>query len=338
MTVDATTAEGGTSGPLAFEVRRDDLRRTRVVVGRPGAVRVDRIALTANTVTYGVMGDALGYWSIFPASEPGWGVVPAWGLGTVLATGQQLYGLFPMASHVDLDLDDELVDRSAHRQALSPLYNRYLPMAPDTPHLDEQLVLRPLLGTSFLLADALADERATVVVASASSKTALGLALLLEQPVVGLTSPRHRAFVASLGAYDRVLAYDEVGELAGVEGPLAYVDPSGNAAVRAAVRDAVGPRLRRDVVVGATHWREMGEPPGDAEVFFAPSHLEAMTARLGAGELRRRMGAALVDLMRQAGARLTIERSSGTEALDRVWGALLDGAVDPDRAHVVSVR
>ena len=51
------------------EVRRDDFRATRVVEGAEGIVRIDRFALTANNVTYAVMGDALSYWQFFAASE-----------------------------------------------------------------------------------------------------------------------------------------------------------------------------------------------------------------------------------------------------------------------------
>ena len=50
-------------------------------------------------------------------------------------------------------VDDELFERSPHRADLPATYNRYMPLAPDTPHLDEMLLLRPLFGTSFLIED-----------------------------------------------------------------------------------------------------------------------------------------------------------------------------------------
>jgi hypothetical protein len=44
------------------EVRRGDLRSTRVVEGGGERnVRVERFALTANNVTYGLFGDTMGY-------------------------------------------------------------------------------------------------------------------------------------------------------------------------------------------------------------------------------------------------------------------------------------
>jgi hypothetical protein len=132
---------------MDIEVRRDDFRDTRVVGGEEGNVRIDRFALTANNVTYAVMGDTLSYWQFFAASEDGWGRVPVWGIGEVLETGETIYGYFPMSSHVTMKLDDRLMEVSEHRRELPATYNRYIRVEPDTPHLDEMLLLRPLFGT-----------------------------------------------------------------------------------------------------------------------------------------------------------------------------------------------
>ncbi len=323
-----------------FEVRRDDLRQTRFVDGAgEGNVRIERFALTANNVTYGVMGDALSYWTFFPASEEGWGHIPVWGLGTVVETGQTVYGYLPMSSSVTMALDGELVDRSSHRSGLPGVYNRYLPLAADAERLDEMLLLRPLFGTSVALEDFLAGAEGTVVLGSASSKTAYGLAFLLAwagRPVVGLTSQRNRGFVEALGVYDRVLAYDEAGSLSGEA--VVYVDMSGDAGVREAVHAAAD--VRRSVVVGATHWEDVGSGGGGdeaPELFFAPTHLEAMTERLGAAGLRQRMGEAWSAFMGRVDDFMAIEHHSGPDALERLWRSLVDGDVDPRRGHVVTL-
>jgi hypothetical protein len=157
--------------------------------------------------------------------------------------------------------------------------------------------------------------------------------------VIGLTSPGNRAFVESLGVYERVLAYDEIGELAGGEAPLVFVDMAGDAAVREAVHRAAGERLRHSAVVGATHWERLaggGDLPGPApEFFFAPTHLERMSAELGPAELQRRLGAAWEDFLGRLGSWMDIEHGEGPEALERVWLAFVDGEVDPRRGHVL---
>jgi hypothetical protein len=56
-----------------------------------------------------------------------------------------------------------------------------------------------------------------VILSSASSKTAFGLAFLLAQrkqvEVVGLTSKSNADFVGKLGCYDRVATYDQIASL-----------------------------------------------------------------------------------------------------------------------------
>jgi len=44
-----------------------------------GALRlkIESFSVTANNITYAVIGDMFGYWNFFPA-EGAWGVVPMW--------------------------------------------------------------------------------------------------------------------------------------------------------------------------------------------------------------------------------------------------------------------
>ena len=74
-------------------VDRSDLSHTELVDAAdvdPGdgqvVLRVDRVGMTANNVTYAVFGDAMQYWDFFPA-EPrdgvSYGRVPLWGFAEV---------------------------------------------------------------------------------------------------------------------------------------------------------------------------------------------------------------------------------------------------------------
>src|SRR6185295_5193515 len=137
--------------PMDFLVDRADLRRTTFVPGRHSGdtpvgrgevlVRIDRFAPTANNVTYGAVGDMIGYWSFFPA-EGGWGRIPVWGFADVVRsahdavpTGGRLYGYFPMSTHLVLQADHVtpagLIDAAPHRAALPPIYNNYTRVASD---------------------------------------------------------------------------------------------------------------------------------------------------------------------------------------------------------------
>src|SRR5262249_41621284 len=208
-------------------------------------LRIDAFAFTANNVTYAVAGDMMSYWSFFPGPA-GWGRVPVWGYSDVLrsnhselAVGERIFGYFPMSTHLVVQPDQvqpgRFVDATAHRAALPPVYNQYACASRDdsysAEHEDQEMVLRPLFLTAFLLDDFIADNDAfgalTVVLSSASSKTALSLAYLLHRnrrglvDVTGLTAAANRDFVEGLGCYDRVLAYDQIGSLP--HGPAAFV-------------------------------------------------------------------------------------------------------------------
>ena len=260
----------------ALEVRRDELADARVVddpLGEPAdgqaLLRVERFGLTANVITYAVAGDTIGYWRFFPAGEDGWGRIPAWGFAEVvasacdaLADGDRLFGYLPMATHVLLTPEargSDVLDVTPHRAELPRAYNVYRRAGKPAEADARELVLRPLFLLCFLLADQLeAEDRSgaeQVLVSSASSKTALGLAHELGSSgarVTGLTSPGNLEFVRSTGVYDEVVSYADVGSLdAGIA--TVTVDMAGDGALRRAIHEHFGDSLRSSVLVGATH-------------------------------------------------------------------------------------
>lgn len=331
---------------LALEVRRDALAQTRVVEGDDPApadgevvLAVERFGLTANNVTYGLLGDAIGYWRFFAASEDGWGRVPAWGFARVtdsradaFAAGDRLYGLVPMATHAILRLDRDAVDRAPHRAELPAIYNAYAAAA--TERLDEETILRPLFMTGLLLDAATAAHGAEqLVVTSASSRTASAFASFASQRdearVVGLTSAGNRAFVEGLGVYDRVLAYDAVDALE--ERSAVLVDVAGQAEVRAAVHRRLEDRLLHSALVGAAHGSVGGFAPDEdlpgprPELFFAPAHRPD-----------RDPSQAWTDYCAWVDGWLSFAHHEGLAAAAEVWTALVEGeGSSPSRADVV---
>ena len=275
-----------------FEVRRGQLQQTRLVESNIDTsalaasellLRVEQFAMTANNITYAAFGEVMQYWNFFPASESGWGRIPVWGFAVVqasahpqIAVGERIYGYFPMSSHLLIQADQVkasgFIDSSGHRQPMALVYNQYVRCAGDPGYRSaqeaEQMLLRPLFTTSFLIDDMLADNgffgARRVMLSSASSKTAYGTAFMLAQrrgkgalaaqldAVIGLTSPANLAFVRSLGVYDEVLSYDQVPQLPAVA--TVYVDMAGNAELRAAVHGHLRDALKYSCAVGGTHW------------------------------------------------------------------------------------
>src|SRR5439155_1605165 len=83
---------------------------------------------------------------------------------------------------------------------------------------------------------------------------------------------------------------------------------------------AAADRLRHSAVVGATHWERLAgasDLPGPApEFFFAPTHIERLTAELGPGGLQRRLGEAWAEFLGQLGDWMEIEHGEGPEAVE----------------------
>jgi hypothetical protein len=353
-----------------FLVKRDDLRQCRIAEApapEPGPgealLRVDSYGLTANNVTYAVMGKAMSYWNFFPAEE-GWGRVPMWGFAEVQSSeaegveaGTRIYGYLPPSTHLLVSPaatgPSGFVDASAHRAALPSAYNRYLASAEDPFYRAEteavQMLLRPLFFTSFLIDDQLADEgltgRGPIVISSASSKTAIAGAFLLAQrpevETIGLTSPGNAEFVEGLGIYGSTVSYDALDSLE--RGAASYVDVAGDGAVRAAVHSHFGDDLVHSMAVGASHWEELGagagELPGPRPTFFfAPDRVVKRAKDWGRAGLESAVAEAWHPFCEWVETWLQTIPGEGLEGTRDAYLDVLEGRVAPSGAHVISVR
>jgi hypothetical protein len=350
-----------------MEVKRDDLRSVRWsdegtadLEDGQARLRVDKFALTANNVTYAVFGDAMSYWQFFPADE-GWGRVPVWGFADVEASrteglreGDRVYGYLPMATHLVVTParvnDGGFVDAAPHRAALPPVYNQYQGVTSEhDPNRErEYAILRPLFMTSFLIDDWLVDDAMfgaeSVVIASASSKTALGLAQLLstkeDVEVVGLTSAANAEFVSSVGYYDRTVEYDDIASLP-ADRPSVFVDMAGGGRVLGDVHRHFGDSLKQSCLVGATHWEESAPPadlPGPAPTFFfAPDRVVKRRADWGPGGLDARVSSAWTKFLESVDGWLTIVERRGRDELEATWLEVLEGRASPAVGYIVSL-
>jgi hypothetical protein len=350
-------------------IKRDDLRECRIAESDvppledgQALLRVDAFGMTANNVTYAVLGEAMSYWDFFPAEE-GWGRVPVWGFAEVeqsqaegLEPGTRVYGYLPPSSHLVVTPTEGdpggFMDGSAHRRPLPSTYQRYHLTEADPFYRADtealQMLLRPLFFTSFLIDDQIADEglsaRGPIVVSSASSKTAIGAAFLLSRregvELVGLTSPRSADFVSGLGIYDRAVTYDAIDSLR--PGPATFVDVAGDDAVRRGVHTHYGAELVYSMAVGVTHWEESGggetELPGPPPTFFfAPDRGIKRSQDWGPAELNRRAADAWHPFCAWVDGWLEVIHGKGFEAVRSAYLEVLEGGVEPNRAHVLSV-
>ncbi len=346
-------------------ISRDELSKTELVDGQlpdvgkgEALLRVDRVGVTANNVTYALLGDAMHYWDFFPTRE-GWGLVPLWGFGEVTASatvgvevGARVYGYFPSASHLLVrpgGVDPtRFRDTSEHRAQLPSPYNSYTFNATDSAYeadREDLLILyRPLFYTSFMLADQLEDNAffgaSAVALSSASSKTAYGAAFLLRgqgPEVIGLTSPGNVAFTESLGCYDRVVAYDAIDQL-DANTPTAYLDVAGNGELRNSLRAHFGDQLVHDAVVGVTHQEQGGSALRDPRTsfFFAPDQIRKRTGDWGREALDQRFAEAWHRFAPTVEGWVDVVVHAGPDALRDVWLEVLSGQSSPRVGNVVA--
>lgn len=351
-----------------FLIRRSNLRDTRwaeapaAPLGEGMArLKVDAFALTANNVTYAAFGEAMGYWNFFPAADAAWGRVPVWGFATVtesradgVAPGARVYGYLPISETFDVQpvraSASGFMDGASHRSGLAPIYNTYIfnsaDPAYDPAYEAQQMLFRPLFTTGWMIDDCLMEAGSevpeTVVISSASSKTALALAHCLKQrgavEAIGLTSAGNKAYVEGTGLYARTVTYDEVDTLS-ARGLTAYVDFVGRPALTADVHHALHDRLVRSLVIGVTDWegnRAPVEAPGPApEFFFVPTYAAERAKALGADELNARTGRALASFYAASPKYLTPQEARGKDAIARAWQQTLDASVPPSTGLIL---
>ncbi len=353
-------------------VRRDSLGQTSMADQKmgelaDGSVRleIESFSVTSNNITYAVVGEQVGYWNFFPAPE-GFGIVPMWGHAKVIeskcpdiAVGERLYGYLPMGTLLDVQPGkisaSGFTDLTDYRQPMSPIYNQYSRLSADPEHdparEDERMIFGPLFKTGFLIEYFMRGENwfgaEQVILTSASSKTALGLAAVSKQRSpgvkrIGLTSSGNVDFVTGTGLYDQVLTYDEVSAIPTT--PSISVDFAGNAGLRKAIHEHLTDALKYSCLVGVTHIEDLGEglgadqdlPGPPPAMFFAPDHAVALFKQHGPEEAGAMLGESWHYFLNAVGDTVEIERHSGLEAARNIYLEMIGGKVDPTKGIVVA--
>jgi len=346
-------------------VKKNDLAQTQwrdsdqpVLAAGEILLEIEKYALTANNITYAVVGDGFGYWNFFSTGDAKWGIVPVWGFARVVASdhadiavGERVYGYLPMASHLLVTpanvQDGGFVDGAVHRQGLAIIYNQYQRLGTEAgAHEAERAIFQPLFTTSFLIEHFMRSNdwfgSEALVMTSASSKTALGLAMVAKNLSpqirrIGLTSAGNKGFVEGTGLYDEVLDYDDLAS-ADADRATVSVDFAGNGPLLGDIHRHWGKNLKFSSLVGATHVEERGgandlQGP-KPELFFAPTAAESLIKEIGPAAFRARVDEQFAAFVKGASAYLTIEDVAGPEALQSAYLAMLSNEIAPSRGLI----
>lgn len=329
-------------------------------------LRIESFSVTANNITYAVIGDMFGYWNFFPA-QGDYGVVPMWGHAVVeesrhseIAVGERAYGYLPMGTHLDVlpgkVSPSGFTDMAAHRQQMSPIYNQYSRLAADPEHDSskeaERMLFGPLFKTGFLIEAMFRREgwfgAQNLVMTSASSKTSMGLASVAKDlspgiKRIGITSVGNVDFVKDTGLYDEVVAYEDVANLPHTS--TVSVDFAGNSSLLYAIHDALGSALKYSCLVGATHVDARGansaggnggEMPGPKPIlFFAPDHAVATVQELGPKGFGEAVGKSWKSFLGAVDGVVDIDERHGLGSAAEAFVETLQGGADPKKGIII---
>ena len=363
-----------------FQTLKSDLTKSRIIntdlpIIRDGEIllKIESFAFTTNNVTYGVAGDTIGYWKFFPAaqnSDNSWGCIPMWGFAEIvesknqnLDVGERLFGYFPAADSLVLSpikiSDQSFSDGKEHRKELPPVYNNYLRLNGESnydPSMDPiRALLFPLHITAFCLCDSLEEDQylgaSQILVVSASSKTAIGLAQGLADSksspkVVGLTSVTNSKFVEDLDCYDEVISYDQLDKIDYSQGAV-IVDMAGNREILGTLHGKLEGNMLKCLTVGMTHWDNettAEDALGQAmlrertEFFFAPAHIQKRIGDWGHEGYTKKTNLFMTARALQSKNWMQIIEIDGLENFISTYEEVVSGKINPNEGIIVNLK
>ena len=345
----------------------DDLNEGEIIV------EIESFAFTSNNVTYGVAGEMMGYWKFFPSTkdpENIWGCIPMWGFAKIkhsnneeLKTGERLFGYFPASNILVMKpikvSQKTFIDGQDHRKDLPPVYNNYIRLINEDSYNKDNDNLRALLFplhiTSFCLCDYLQYEdylgAEQIIIVSASSKTAIGLAQGLHREkggpeIVGLTSKRNLDFVKDLNSYDHVITYDELDNI-NIDSPAVMVDMAGNREILGKLHSSLGNKMIKCITVGMTHWDNettaddtMGQLMNRerTEFFFAPDHIQKRISEWGTEGYNQKTSSFMDTRAEQSKSWMNIKEVSGLDNFLSTYDNVIQGDINPNEGIIVNIK
>ena len=336
-------------------------------------VEIESFAFTSNNVTYGVAGEMMGYWKFFPSTkdpENIWGCIPMWGFAKIkhsnnkeLKTGERLFGYFPASNILVMKpikvSQKTFIDGQDHRKDLPPVYNNYIRLNNEDSYNKDNDNLRALLFplhiTSFCLCDYLQYEdylgAEQIIIVSASSKTAIGLAQGLHREkgrpeIVGLTSKRNLDFVKDLNSYDHVITYDELDNI-NIDSPAVMVDMARNREILGKLHSSLGNKMIKCITVGMTHWDNettaddtMGQLMNRerTEFFFAPDHIQKRISDWGTEGYNQKTSSFMDTRAEQSKSWMNIKEVSGLDNFLSTYDNVIQGDINPNEGIIVNIK
>ena len=190
-----------------------------------------------------------------------------------------------------------------------------------------------------------------IIIISASSKTAIGLAQGLADSknspkIVGLTSATNSKFVEGLGCYDEVISYDQLEEIDYSQGTV-MVDMAGNREILGTLHGKLADNMLKCLTVGMTHWDNettAEDALGQAmlrertEFFFAPAHIQKRIGEWGHEGYAQKTNAFMSARALQSNNWMQIKKIIGLEDFTATYKEVVAGQIKPHEGIIVELK
>lgn len=330
-------------------------------------VKIDRFAYTANNITYAATGDLIRYWEFFPSTgtqKEQMGVIPVWGFANVvdskvngIPVGDRIYGYFPPTGHLKMNpikiQEQRFFEGAKHRSTLPMGYNLYRRVNNEPGYNkkfdNDRALLFPLYLTSYCIWDSLQDklwhQAEQIVVLSASSKTSIGLGYALKgdhnaPKSIGVTSQRNLELVGKMGVWDKLITYEDVGNI-DPSVPTLIVDMSGNNVVMEQLHQQLGEQMKFTLKVGLTHWTKANPNTGTInernKFFFAPAHIEKRFQDWGPALFDEKINTFFMETIKKTSTWLIYNEMKGLEALAKIHPEICQGTRPPTEGVIIKL-
>ena len=333
-----------------------------VIVDDEVLFKINNFSFTSNNITYGVVGDKIGYWNFFPANNPN-GIIPVWGFAEVTVSnnpdieiGERFYGYWPMSTYLKVKPINinpyGFVDGTAHRSKLPSIYNFYARMPQATSKIDMgyHSIIKPLFTTAFLNYGFLKERdffnASQIILTSASSKTALGIAYMLfanrhvhGKKIIGLTSKPNLGFVRDTGFYDQSIPYGIL-EKALPELSSVIIDLAGNTSLLSDLHEKLKDNLKFVSLIGLTDWKSLGDMKTipNSKFFFAHDHATGLFTRLGQEKANQLINQAQKKFTKHASNWMELEFIDFEKGIIPLYLDMLNGKIKPSKGYVVTLN
>ncbi|NER16447.1 DUF2855 family protein [Spongiivirga citrea] len=322
---------------------------------------IERFSFTSNNITYAVVGETIGYWNFFQADEPN-GIIPCWGYAKVIKSnneaikvGEEYYGYWPMSCYLKVNPENikpfGFVDGTTHRKPLPPIYNFYAKKPESFSDVQKGYysIIKPLFTTAFLNYGFLEEENFfdadQILLTSASSKTALGIAYMLflnkekhGKKIIGLTSAKNKQFLQETGFYDQVISYDDIPDIPDLKTTM--VDLGGNIELLLRISDQLKTSLKFTSLIGLADWKSAGDMKKvpNSKFFFAPDYATKLFTKIGPDKANQLINDAQEKFTELAQNWMHLEFVNFEAGIKKLYLDILQGKVDPSKGYVVLVN